>query len=116
MKILFKRILKFTLATFSLLLLVVAVLGIMLHRNLGDLPDERRFTHLPYYKNGQFTNLYTDDLPYYPDKATGKGGFIRYEGYTPNARLPMVMLNKSNFGKPEPFAITSSDTQVLFWN
>ncbi|OAV06325.1 hypothetical protein AO367_1075 [Moraxella catarrhalis] len=40
--------------------MIVAILGIMLYRNLGALPDENRFAHLPYYKNGQFVNLYTD--------------------------------------------------------
>ncbi|MBE9579488.1 MBL fold metallo-hydrolase [Moraxella sp. K1664] len=76
----------------------------MLYRNLGGLPDESRFAHLPYYKNGQFVNLYTTDLPYYPDKATGQGGFVRFDGYTPKARLPMVDLNQATFGQPENFA------------
>ncbi|MEG9500070.1 hypothetical protein [Mannheimia indoligenes] len=58
----------------------------------------------PTYKNGQFVNLYTDDLPYYPDQATGKGGFIRHDGYTPNGRLPMILLNKTSFSQPESFA------------
>lgn len=104
MKLLLKKILKFTLATLGILALIVAILGVMLYRNLGDLPDESRFAHLPYYKNGQFTNLYTDDLPYYPDKATGKGGFIRFNGYTPNGRLPMILLDKTSFSQPENFA------------
>lgn len=55
-----EKILKFTLATLGVLALIVAILGIMLYRNLGELPDENRFAHLPYYKNGQFVNLYTD--------------------------------------------------------
>lgn len=104
MKLFLNKILKFTLATLGVLTLIVAILGVMLYRNLGDLPDKSRFAHLPYYKNGQFTNLYTDDLPYYPEKATGKGGFIRFDGYTPNGRLPMVMLEKPSFGEPENFA------------
>lgn len=85
-------------------MLFVSILGMMLYRNLGSLPDENRFADLPYYKNGQFVNLYTDDLPYYPEKATGKGGFVRFDGYTPNGRLPMVMLDQSSFRRPEPFA------------
>ena len=104
MKPIFKTFFKFTLATLGILALIVAILGVMLYRNLGALPDESRFTHLPYYKNGQFVNLYTDDLPYYPDKATGKGGFIRHDGYTPNGRLPMILLDKNSFRQPENFA------------
>ncbi|WLF83471.1 hypothetical protein [Moraxella sp. ZY210820] len=88
MKPIFKKFLKFTLATLGVLTLIVAILGILLYRNLGALPDESRFAHLPYYKNGQFTNLYTDDLPYYPDKATGKGGFIF------NYYLPTILFNQ----------------------
>ncbi|MDD0823044.1 MBL fold metallo-hydrolase [Mannheimia sp. AT1] len=99
-----KHLLKLTLAIFGILTLIITVLGIMLYHNLGDLPDESRFAHLPYYQNGQFVNLYTDDLPYYPEKATGQGGFVRYDGYTPNGRLPMVNLHKSDFGQPENFA------------
>lgn len=41
----FKKILKFTLATLGILALIVAILGVMLYRNLGDLPDESRFAH-----------------------------------------------------------------------
>lgn len=48
-----EKILKFTLATLGVLTLIVAILGIMLYRNLGGLPDESRFAHLSYYKNGQ---------------------------------------------------------------
>lgn len=99
-----RKTIKFMLWLLAGLVLIAAVLGIMLYRNLGDLPDEGRFKDLPYYKNGQFVNLYTDDLPYYPEQATGKGGFIRYDGYTPNGRLPMVDLNKHTFGTPEHFA------------
>ncbi|WGE85553.1 MBL fold metallo-hydrolase [Actinobacillus equuli] len=99
-----KKWLKGLLYLFSGILLIVAVLGIMLYRNLGDLPDENRFRDLPYYKNGQFTNLYEPELPYYPEQATGKGGFIRYDGYTPKARLPMTMLDQNSFGQAEQFA------------
>ncbi|MCQ9630235.1 MBL fold metallo-hydrolase [Actinobacillus suis] len=99
-----KKWLKGLLYLFSGILLIVAVLGIMLYRNLGDLPDESRFRNLPYYKNGQFTNLYEPELPYYPEQATGKGGFIRYDGYTPKARLPMTMLDQNSFGQAEQFA------------
>lgn len=48
-----KRLFKFTLATLGVLALIVAILGVMLYRNLGGLPDESRFAHLSYYKNGQ---------------------------------------------------------------
>lgn len=99
-----KRLFKFTLATLGVLALIVAILGVMLYRNLGELPDESRFAHLSYYKNGQFVNLYTTDLPYYPDKATGQGGFVRFDGYTPNGRLPMVDLNQIAFSQSENFA------------
>lgn len=99
-----KRLFKFTLATLGVLALIVAILGVMLYRNLGELPDESRFAHLSYYKNGQFVNLYTADLPYYPDKATGQGGFVRFDGYTPNGRLPMVDLNQIAFSQSENFA------------
>lgn len=104
MKFYFKRIAKFTLATLGILLLIVAILGIMLYRNLGGLPDENRFSDLPYYQNGQFINLYTEDLPYYPERATGLGGFFRHDGYIPNGRLPMANLTKNSFGQPENFA------------
>ena len=87
-----------------MLVLIVAILGVMLYRNLGGLPDESRFAHLSYYKNGQFVNLYTDDLPYYPDQATGKGGFIRFDGYTPNGRLTMISSDKPRFSQPQNFA------------
>ncbi|UBQ56932.1 hypothetical protein [Alysiella filiformis] len=43
-------------------------------------------------------------MPYYPDKATGKGGFVRYDGYTPKHRLPMILLDKTSFRQPENFA------------
>lgn len=48
-----KRLFKFTLATLGVFALIVAILGVMLYRNLGGLPDESRFAHLSYYKNGQ---------------------------------------------------------------
>ena len=48
-----KRLFKFTLATLGVLVLIVAILGVMLYRNFGALPDESRFAHLSYYKNGQ---------------------------------------------------------------
>lgn len=99
-----KRLLKFTLATLGVFVLIVAILGVMLYRNLGELSDESRFAHLSYYKNGQFVNLYTTDLPYYPDKATGQGGFVRFDGYTPNGHLPMVDLNQIAFSQSENFA------------
>ncbi len=99
-----KRLLKFTLATLGVLALIAAVLGIMFYRNIGALPDERRFADLPYYKNGQFINLDTADLPYFPEQATGQGGFVRYKGYTPKGRLPMVKLDKTSFRRPEQFA------------
>ncbi|WP_227544497.1 hypothetical protein [Moraxella catarrhalis] len=38
-----KRLFKF-----SVLALIVAILGVMLYRNLGELPDESRFAHLSY--------------------------------------------------------------------
>lgn len=99
-----RKILKFIIAILLVLLLIAAILGIMLYRNIGALPDERRFTDLPYYKNGQFVNLYTEDLPYYPERATGQGGFVRHDGYTPNGRLPMEVLDKTSFRQPEQFA------------
>lgn len=104
MRKIFKRMMKFALGVAGALVLVSAAAGVMLYRNVGGLPDEGRFAHLPYYQNGQFVNLHTDDLPYYPDKATGQGGFIRHDGYTPNGRLPMVKLDKHSFGQPENFA------------
>ncbi|WP_174521834.1 hypothetical protein [Moraxella oblonga] len=99
-----KKLLKLTLANLGVLTLSVAILGILFYRNLGDLPDESRFHNLPYYKNGQFTNLHADDLPYYPEQATGKGCLIRHDAYTPKARLPMILLDKSSFRQPENFA------------
>ncbi|WP_416191847.1 MBL fold metallo-hydrolase [Neisseria sp. CCUG12390] len=99
-----KKRYKYPLIFLCVLVLAAAILGIMLYRNIGALPDDSRFAGLPYYKNGQFVNLYTADLPYYPDKATGQGGFVRFDGYTPKGRLPMEMLDKSSFRRPEHFA------------
>lgn len=104
MKSIVKRLLKASVVLAGATVLTLAVAGAMLYRNLGGLPDERRFAHLSYYKNGQFVNLYTEELPYYAEQATGKGGFIRHEGYIPKGRLPMQTLSKSDFAQPEHFA------------
>lgn len=99
-----KRVIKYTAIIVALALIALVVLAAMFYRNLGGLPDESRFAHLPYYKNGVFTNIYATDLPYFPEQATGQGGFIRYDGYTPKARLPMIGLDKDSFGTPSDFA------------
>lgn len=83
---------------------LLAILAFMVYRNIGHLPDESRFDDLPYYKNGEFVNIYTADLPYFPEQATGKGSFIRYDGYAPKGRLPMNVLKTDDFGTPSDFA------------
>lgn len=95
---------KRTLTALTIITFILAILGIQLYRNIGGLPDEAQFADLPYYQNGQFRNLHETDLPYYPDRATGKGGFIRHNDYTPKTALPMILLNQNSFGPPEAFA------------
>lgn len=95
---------KYTLTFFASVSLAIAATGYAVYRNLGALPDEQRFSGLPYYQNGRFVNLDGSDMPYYPERATGKGGFIRHDGYTPQARLPMAVLDQKSFREPENFA------------
>lgn len=100
-----KKRFKYPLIVLSPVLLTAAAFGIQFYRNIGGLPDENRFANLPYYRNGTFRNLHTAaELPYYPERATGKGGFIRDDGYIPKGRLPMHTLGKNSFGQAENFA------------
>lgn len=87
----------------AVLTLLLGAFGYHVYRNIGALPDETRFARLPYYRNGQFHNLY-DELVFYPEKATGKGGWLRNNDYVPKQALPMVGLAKADFSAPEPFA------------
>ena len=97
-----KKRYKYPLYAVAALLAVSGIAACGVYRNIGALPDSSRFAHLPYFRDGQFRAR--KDLPYYPDKATGEGGFIRHDGYVPKDALPMVNLNQHNFDQAEDFA------------
>ncbi|SMB89000.1 L-ascorbate metabolism protein UlaG, beta-lactamase superfamily [Pasteurella testudinis DSM 23072] len=94
---------RYSLYTLTALAVTAAVVGCQLYRNIGALPDEARFARLDYYRDGRFHNLY-DELVFYPEQASGKGGWLRHSGYAPAAPLPMRMLGKSDFAQAEDFA------------
>lgn len=97
-----KKRYKYPFYTLAALAVIVTGMYVQLQRNIGALPDETRFAHLPYYRDGWFHAR--AELPYYPEKATGEGGFIRYDGYIPKGTLPMVELDRQSFGQAEAFA------------
>ena len=97
-----KKRYKYPLYTLAALAVIAGGMAVQLKRNIGALPDGSRFEHLPYYRDGQFHAR--EELPYYPDKATGEGGFIRYSGYVPKGALPMTMLKRDGFGPAADFA------------
>jgi L-ascorbate metabolism protein UlaG (beta-lactamase superfamily) len=71
--------------------------------------EAARYTKLPYYRNGQFQS--TESLPYYPERATGRGSssWMRFVLPNPNAPekpLPQVLLDKSSFpATPDAFSV-----------
>ena len=79
-----KKRYKYPLYILAALAVIVTGMYVQLQRNIGALPDETRFAHLPYYRDGQFHPR--EKLVYSPEEATGEGGFIRYGGYIPRAR------------------------------
>ncbi len=93
---------QYTLATLLTIILLVGAAGCSVYRNIGALPDETRFSHLPYYQNGVFVS--PEALVFYPEKATGEGGWLAHKPYAPKAPLPMVKLNQNSFGAAEDFA------------
>ena len=97
-----KKRYKYPLYFLATLLAASGMTACGVYHNIGTLPDAVRFAHLPYYRDGQFHAR--SELPYYPEKATGKGGFIRHSGYVPKSALPMVELNRQSFGQAEDFA------------
>ena len=99
-----KKRFKYPSYLLAALLAVSSVAGCQVYRNIGALPDEARFAHLPYYQNGEFVNLHGMGQPYYPEKATGEGGWLRHDAYVPQQKLPMTTLTRESFGAPESFA------------
>lgn len=97
-----KKRYKYPLYVLAALLTVAAVVGCQIYRNIGDLPDGSRFTHLPYYQDGRFQS--PEELVFYPEKTTGEGGWLAHKPYAPKSPLPMVKLDKTHFGAPEAFA------------
>ena len=97
-----KKRYQYPLYALAVLLAVAVIAGCQVYHNIGNLPDGSRFTHLPYYKDGRFQS--PEELVFYPDKITGKGGWLAHKPYAPKTPLPMVQLNKAAFGAPENFA------------
>ncbi len=97
-----KKRYKYPLSFLAALLAASGMTACSVYHNIGTLPDAVRFAHLPYYRDGQFHAR--SELPYYPEKATGEGGFIRHNGYVPKSALPMMELNRQSFGQAEDFA------------
>ncbi len=97
-----KKTVKYSLAALGAVILAAGAAGCSVYRNIGGLPDGKRFEQLPYYQNGAFVS--PEALVFYPEKATGEGGWLAHKPYAPKAPLPMVKLNQNSFGAAEDFA------------
>ena len=97
-----KKRYKYPLYFLAALLATSGITACHVYSNIGGLPDETRFAHLPYYQNGRFVS--PEELTFDPEKITGKGGWLAHKPYAPKSPLPMIALDKSSFGEAEPFA------------
>ncbi|QIW15727.1 multidrug transporter [Pasteurellaceae bacterium RH1A] len=97
-----KKWLKYSLSTLGVVGLGLGIAAYSVYQNIGDLPDGKRFEHLPYYQNGQFQS--PEPLVFYADKVTGEGSWVPHKPYAPKSPLPVVNLDKNSFGSPEDLA------------
>lgn len=97
-----KKLMKYLLSIFVILIALFCVLAFDVYRNVGGLPDEMAFEHLPYYKNGAFISPET--LVFYPERTVGKSYRVGRSKNAPSFPLPVIPLIKEQFQQKSEFA------------
>jgi L-ascorbate metabolism protein UlaG (beta-lactamase superfamily) len=107
------KILKITLWTLAILLMILGSLAFYLNSQIGSLDsleDRRaRFSALPYYNADTDQFLSPEKLVHYPEQTTGGDAgparFFKTSPNAPNFPLPKQMITKSDFSAtPSDFA------------